>query len=124
MMSRRKHRRFQIAKWKRHKDGTVSLRPKPRLLEPITVDMFGKGCRLLGLDPDAVLEGSQQLADVPRPPLKSAEAFLDLVLQNASAYALGRMPVDRADVLLATVTAHFIWASWRRLTRPTAFANS
>lgn len=99
------------AQWTRTEDGRLVLDPAPVIVETITLDVFERGMLLLGIDPDAALSGSVDWSEVRRPPLKRAQAFLELALENADAYALREMEADRADAFLAIVTGHFIEAA-------------
>lgn len=79
----------------------------------MTLDVFERGCLLLGLDPDAVLAGHVDPASLRRPPLARGARFLKVVLENGEAYDLASMEPVQVDALLGVVTAHFIWASTR-----------
>lgn len=84
----------------------VRLQPAP-VARPITADVVERACHVLGLDFDRVLAGDQDFGTVAAPPLSRGRAFLEVVLENAEAYDLWRMPLDYARATLEVVAANF-----------------
>ena len=90
-----------------------TLDPPLQLLDPeeITLDVFERGCFLLGVDPDQWL-----MSDDPEPlpdevPLAHWLGFFELICENDEAYDLQQMPTSHAKILLGVCADHFRRAS-------------
>jgi hypothetical protein len=90
----------------------LTLDPPLELIDgdDLTLRQMELGCYWMNIDPDRVLQGKE--VDLPhRPPLKHAERFLDLMLDNAGEYEIATMPAWQVDAMLGVVVDHFIRAS-------------
>ncbi len=99
------------ARWKKRKGGVLELKPSPKL-KPITLDIFERGCYLIGVDPDKFLAGEDVLSKYPEIPLANSDDFLRLVLCNYGAFRDWKQwPLDVSQTVLALIAANFLVAS-------------
>lgn len=99
------------ARWVEQEDGSIRLEPKPLVKGKITLGEFEAGCELLGLDPDAALDGEADFADVGDPGPTERRQFVLLALENPEPFDLSQMDELRADAVLAMVATHWIAAA-------------
>jgi len=99
------------ARWKKRKGGVLVLKPSPKL-KPITLDIFERGCYLIGVDPDKFLAGKDVLSKYPEIPLANSDDFLRLVLRNYESFRDWKQwPLDVSQTVLALIAANFLIAS-------------
>lgn len=106
-------RRNKVAKWRqrRTKTGKVwIIEPEP-VLKNLNFDRFERGCLLLSIDPDSLLTGEFNAAELPEPSLKNARDFLDVVLTKPELYKLEEWSVEFVKIFLGIVASNFIVSS-------------
>lgn len=85
---------------------TVVLHPAP-VLKDVTLDVAERGLRMMGVELDDFMQRDDPPPDPHPPKMSQAQAFFDVVLENADAYDLAAMPLDRAQGAVAVVAANF-----------------